>query len=335
MKSWPELIPDVQLAMNNKCQASTKHTPFELMYGGNARTQYNAVKVTDQNQQPTCGVHPLHEETELQKQTYIDAAQSNLKESAEKMKKQYDERAWQNAIEVGDQVYVKKHFVKKGESKKLSPLYDNLSVVVEADMPLLKIKNVSTGRVQWRHHNQLKKHHKHGGMKNNSDIRVTFSNQIDDGTDQRTTFDMPTCDDNDLDLTITGDELSQNHNSNIHPNIHANPNHIIAPPQSESLERNIVSDERIRFNPNHPPCRPTNYDLSEGETLPNETENTGEGERDNVPEGDQFASTSDSSNNELPPGNSEQLTSLGEQQPTIRRSDRVKKSTHRDGVVYY
>jgi len=285
MKSWPELIPDVQLAMNNKCQASTKHTPFELMYGGNVRTRYNPVKDTDRNEQPTCGVRPMHEETKLQKQAYVESAQSNLRESAEKMKNQYDGKAWQNAIEVWDQVLVKKHFVKKGESKKLSPLYDNLSVVVEADMPLLKIKNLSSGRIQWRHHNQLKKYHKPDRMKSNSDtIKVTFSDQIDNETDQHTTFDIPTCDDNDLDRTVMGDEPSQNNISNENSIIHNNLSHTIAPPQSESLERNIENDLQIQPNPIHPPRKRTNYEyeLRERETLPNETGNTAEGESDNV-----------------------------------------------------
>ena len=61
-----------------------------------------------------------------------------------------------NSCLVGDWVFIKRNYTRKGESRKLSPLYDNLSEVIEINMPLLHIKNLSNGKTQWRHHNQLK-----------------------------------------------------------------------------------------------------------------------------------------------------------------------------------
>ena len=34
---WPELLPDVQIAMNNKVHSATKHSPAELMFGEKLR----------------------------------------------------------------------------------------------------------------------------------------------------------------------------------------------------------------------------------------------------------------------------------------------------------
>ena len=155
---WPELLPDVQLAMNNKRHAATKHTPTELMFGETTRPiRSDDTTMSSNRKPPECSANSLNEETSLQKQFKIRRAQEHLQEAANNMKKHYDQSAHEYTVSVGDQVYVKKNAVRRGESRKLSPLFHNLSEVVEVEMPLIRIKNLSSGQIQWRHHNQLKK----------------------------------------------------------------------------------------------------------------------------------------------------------------------------------
>ena len=124
---------------------------------------------------PDCSASSLNEEISNQKNSKIQVAKDNLQEAAGRMKKVYDQHIHEQAIVVGDQVFVKKNAVKPGESKKLSPLYHKLSEVVEVNMPLLRIKNMSTGSVEWRHHNQLKK--RNPNPRAVTERRLRFSNR--------------------------------------------------------------------------------------------------------------------------------------------------------------
>ena len=333
-KAWPELLPDVQLSMNTKRHASTKHTPFELMYGGSPRTRESPVAGANDQQQPSCGIRHLHEETESQKQSQVKTAQTHLKEAAEEMKKQYDEHANQGILEVGDRVYVKKQYVSKGESKKLSPLYDNLSVVLEVDMPLLRIKNSSSGRVQWRHYNQLKKCNQFNKNANGTKtIKVTFSGNTNNATEYTTTGSGD--DGEDTDAIAMGDESS----------VVINPTPPTTP-RIESFGINNVNDEQHETNPNNPPLIELTSEVNDMNGVQNNSMNDrmranvnsdvwsnanadangGEGYNDR--EGSQ-----PTVNNDLP-DNHPLITGspadAGVDQPTaVRRSTRQKTSTQR------
>ena len=60
-------------------------------------------------------------------------------------------------LQVGDLVYVRKNFTRKGESKKLSVLFHNLSQIIEEQNPFYLIQNLSNNKHSWVHHNQLRK----------------------------------------------------------------------------------------------------------------------------------------------------------------------------------
>ena len=135
--------------MNNKRHAATKHTPTELMFGEITRPIRTADNTMSSNRKPPeCSANSLNEETSLQKQFKIRRVQEHLQEAANNMKKHYDHSAQQYTVSVGDQVYVKKNAVRRRESRKLSPLFHNLSEVVEVEMPLIRIKNLSSGQAQ-------------------------------------------------------------------------------------------------------------------------------------------------------------------------------------------
>ena len=152
---WPEVVPDVQLAMNTKKHASTKFTPYELMYGTEYRKNSNHHKLLD-NSNTNCKESDLAEELKFSMAQNVSKAKENLKKTADKMKMQYDRKIQENDLHIGDLVYIKKHAIKGGESKKLAPLYHSLSKVVDAKPPTYCIENVSNKARKWMHYNELK-----------------------------------------------------------------------------------------------------------------------------------------------------------------------------------
>ena len=148
VSNWPELLPEVQLAMNNKRYASTKHSPAELMFGNKLRRGEMAVTVEDQIAPPSCLLSDSQHESKINKDMKISEAQTNLTKAAEKMKQAYDSSTKDQEMKVGDQVLVKKNTVGKGELKKLNTLFHQPSEISRINMPLIQIKNLQTGRTQ-------------------------------------------------------------------------------------------------------------------------------------------------------------------------------------------
>ena len=67
VSNWPELLPEVQLAMNNKRHASTKHSPAELMFGNKLRRGELAVTIEDQITPPSCSLSDSQHESKINK----------------------------------------------------------------------------------------------------------------------------------------------------------------------------------------------------------------------------------------------------------------------------
>ena len=110
------------------------------------------------------------------------------------MKQKYDRKAHDVVINVEDEIYVKKQYVRKGESKKLNVVYHDLSRVLEVCAPIVKVQSVASGRVHWRHHNQLKL--KPRKVNQETQLRVRF--RTDEGRM------LP------RDTTVTGEDLQTN-----------------------------------------------------------------------------------------------------------------------------
>ena len=47
--------------------------------------------------------------------------------------------------------------MKKGTSKKLSTVFDNLSTITETNHPIYNVKQLGSGKEGWIHHNRLRK----------------------------------------------------------------------------------------------------------------------------------------------------------------------------------
>ena len=153
-RKWTDLVPGVQLAMNQKIHSSTGTSPFQLMYGDNKRFD-----TTKPHLQGTFAPDQRlnTEERGYSKEMSIAKAQQKLKSTSEKMKTQYNKTISESVLSKGDLVYIKREQTKKGVSKKLSTTYHELSRVVEVSHPIYKIRRVNSGKEGWVHHNRLKK----------------------------------------------------------------------------------------------------------------------------------------------------------------------------------
>ncbi len=151
-RKWTDLIPEVQLAMNQN--TATSKTPFQLMYGKD-----NRVDTLNPIMQDVLNRKPNYDEEEQQylKNNHIAEAKTKLATAAERMKTQYDKNINETQHSVGDLVYIKREHTKKGVSKKLCTVYHELSTIVEAKHPIYKVKRVGSEKVGWVHHNRLKK----------------------------------------------------------------------------------------------------------------------------------------------------------------------------------
>ena len=153
-RKWTDLVPEVQLAMNQKVHSATDASPFQLMYGEDRRFDTNKPQL----QGPfSAGNKYNQDERNLGKQIHINQAKTNLKAAAEKMKKQYDKSSSEEHYTVGDQVYIRREYAKAGTSKKLSTVFDNLSTITESNHPIYKVKQLGSGKKGWIHHNRLRK----------------------------------------------------------------------------------------------------------------------------------------------------------------------------------
>ena len=73
------------------------------------------------------------EEFEYCTERNIQVAKENLCKAAEKMKEQHDKKVTNSNLQIGNQVYVRQEYAKKGESKKLNPVYNQLSTIIESN----------------------------------------------------------------------------------------------------------------------------------------------------------------------------------------------------------
>ena len=117
------------------------------------------------------------------------------------MKKQYDKKVFKfnSDISLGDIVFLRKHYGRRGESKKLNPLYEGMWDVIAIRGPNYLLKNGKTGKEKIMHHNELRrrpprsyelwqsgKHVRHRGESSKSNVQQHASNNQDKLTVNRT-----------------------------------------------------------------------------------------------------------------------------------------------------
>ena len=140
-RKWTDILPEVQLAMNQKVHSSTNTSPFELMYGNGKRHDSRKPQLQRTFQEPATESNT--EERIFTKQTLIKEARNSLASAAENMTHKYDRNTSQTLFSVGDLVYIRREQTKKGLSKKLSTVFHELSKIVETSHPIYKVKNIN------------------------------------------------------------------------------------------------------------------------------------------------------------------------------------------------
>ena len=153
-RKWTDIVPEVQLAMNQKIHLSTGKYLFQLYRIDRLRdTREPSIRAVENHN----SIELNTEERQQHKENHINEAKTKLELSAEQMKKQYDKNTNETPLEIGDLVYVQREYVKKGFSKKLSTTHNNLSIVMDVNHPIYKIKRVGSENTAWVHHNRLRK----------------------------------------------------------------------------------------------------------------------------------------------------------------------------------
>ena len=151
------IIPDVMIAWNSKKHSSIGFTPYELMCGSRMvfHPYGDGLQKSDSSQKTTNS--ELVEELNRNRENLVEKAQIYLKKNREKMKKQYDKKVFNSDISLGDIVFLRKNYVRRGETKKLDPLYEGMWEVIDIRDPNYLLKNRKTGKEKIMHHNELRR----------------------------------------------------------------------------------------------------------------------------------------------------------------------------------
>ena len=118
-KKWEEYLHLVEFAYNNHYQASTKLSPFEILYGGKCTTAITWSNPVDRLMLGTDMLKAL--------ELTVKQVQSNLKTAQDRKKSHADLKITPKELQVGDHVFVKvkprKISFKLWRCAKLAPRY--------------------------------------------------------------------------------------------------------------------------------------------------------------------------------------------------------------------
>ena len=117
--NWDDLLDNILFAYRTSRQASTKCTPFLLMFGREARLPIDLTRVkhAKEQQEELSFTEKLEKMVDMQKSLH-DQARQNIQEAQERQKRQYDAKHnSRTTLKVGDKVLVQemKNDGRKGE----------------------------------------------------------------------------------------------------------------------------------------------------------------------------------------------------------------------------
>jgi hypothetical protein len=132
--NWDQQLSKLVFSYNTSRHASTKLTPFELMFGRMAKLPFDLPKQTTTIIEPHQYVKNLKEYLEVAKQMAIE----NIINSQDKSKRRYDANRANETYSIGDYVYVKQ----LGLNSKLTPKYVGpYQVIQQLNASVYRIQN--------------------------------------------------------------------------------------------------------------------------------------------------------------------------------------------------
>ena len=159
-QNWDVLLPYVLFAIRTAKHATTKQSPFFLLYGRHPRTPQDVWLGQPTNEDEE-SLRKRMENFPIEMQDAWRTAREAIERSQEAMKKQYDKNATSTAEDynIGDRVYLFQPNPKKGLSPKLQRCYRGPNRVVELQPSNARIVPVETPRAKPRlvHINRLKR----------------------------------------------------------------------------------------------------------------------------------------------------------------------------------
>lgn len=145
--AWTDLIPYIELSLNNSYHESIKATPFQIMYGRDANIigeQILKFKTSKYNDEElTEGVYDLDMFAKIWSDTRL-----RLEKHGQQMKESYDKKVnIPSTMNIGDQVWLKKENLVTNADKMRNPRFEGPFRIISIASPNVKLRNVETGKV--------------------------------------------------------------------------------------------------------------------------------------------------------------------------------------------
>jgi hypothetical protein len=155
---WDKFLPYAVFAYNTARQQSTQFSPFFLLHGRNAKLPVDAALNFDPSRY-TIDVDNYANEVQRLFTVAWDIARQNIIKAQDQQKAQYDKKAHNLFLEIGDQVYKYNPIPKASQTQNFLHPWHGPYVVIEQKYPNVKIQlcnNKKNMRGEWIHVNLLK-----------------------------------------------------------------------------------------------------------------------------------------------------------------------------------
>ena len=153
---WDENLPEVVYAYNTAVQESSRHTPFEAMFGRQAKMpiDFNAeedYKPEEKLEQHLASQQPSDDAVAIHRKAIEESVKKNVEKAQKKQKKYYDEKhGASSCYTTGSLVYKKDFRRKKRRGGKLDYLWEGPFVIVAAlGKGLFKLQEVNGTKVSY------------------------------------------------------------------------------------------------------------------------------------------------------------------------------------------
>ena len=157
---WAKFLPGVLLGLRLSQNSSTKQSPFFMLFGHQMRLPIDCSLLPKDSIPTTVREYIQH----VQKTTAIatEIAKQNSTQAKSKQKDYHDTNAAFPNYRIGDEVLLKNHRVKKGDSKKLTQQFKGpYKIISLGPNYTYKLRNMDTGKIEshvW-HSDNMKPYH--------------------------------------------------------------------------------------------------------------------------------------------------------------------------------